>query len=43
MGAKSLSPFLKQRISLIKEDFPTPDLPVTANFTGTFLQLSRIN
>jgi hypothetical protein len=22
--------------SLIKEDFPTPDLSVTANFTGSF-------
>jgi beta-galactosidase GanA len=30
-----------REIVLIKEDFPTPDLPVTANFTGSLLQLFR--
>jgi hypothetical protein len=35
-AAKPGSPRFKWRIALIKEDFPTPDLPVTANFTGSF-------
>jgi hypothetical protein len=39
--AKPGSPSFKLRIALIEEDFPTPDLPVTDNFTGSFLQLSR--
>jgi hypothetical protein len=38
--AKPGSPGFKLRIALIKEDFPTPDLPVSANLTGSFLQLS---
>jgi beta-galactosidase GanA len=41
--AKPGSPGFKLQIALIKADFSTPDLPVTANFTGSFFQLSMIS